>query len=399
MGIKDYYSTNKFASLVKENGDPETGQVGHLAEYTLDELKSGIDAKGNAINATKVYYSDGSDAFANRGFAVSFFHVPTSNYVHFKSFINAFNETFSSDWNSESVYGRTDPIRMFKQTTRSITLSLIIPASSEGEAFENLGKVQELLSFLYPTYEDVDNALTVSQSPLIRMRIMNMIRQSQVPVVNAFSGLPEPPAVGNLKHHKQAQKTLSHGAASQGLLGAIRNVSVNHNIDNLEMGSFILADGVIIPKAIEVTLDFDVIHENTLGWEKNAFNDRLFPYGINVNDSNAAGSQAQLDLNQALAAQAAVQKQIDKLLADEEREKKEQMIKNAIAAGYLIAGGVVDGKIEYELTAKGERRKNKISERSAAVKDKKPFNARPYPDEATKSEEAAYGSFLSEFID
>ena len=403
MSIKDFFNTAKVAQVVKKpDDDPFGSNLGQLQEYDLEELKEGIDSKGNPINATQVYYSDGSDAYANRGFAVSFYHVPSSNYVHFKSFINAFNETFNSDWNSESVYGRTDPIRMFKQTTRSITLSLIIPASSEGEGFENLSKVQELVSFLYPSYENVDNALTVSQSPLVRLRIMNLIRQTQSPVdipYDPWSGVPQPPAVGSFRHHKQTQKTLSHTAASQGLLGVIRNVSINHNIDNLEMGSFVLADGVIIPKAIEVTLDFDVIHEKTLGWEKGGFTDKLFPYGINMHDTEAFATEKDLEDQQRAAAAKAVQKQIDKLLADEKREKKEQMIKNAIAAGYLIAGGVVDGKIEYELTAKGERRKGNIADRSTAKKDKKPFNATPYPDDATKSEEVAYGFFLSEFVD
>ena len=44
---------------------------------------------------------DGSDALANKGLVIGFHHVPSSTEVYFKAFITAFNETYSSDWNSE----------------------------------------------------------------------------------------------------------------------------------------------------------------------------------------------------------------------------------------------------------------------------------------------------------
>jgi len=415
---KDFFNAFKISGLLKEDGTPG-GQPGNLQEYTFEELKEGVDAKGNPINATQVFYSDGSDAYANRGFVVSFLHVPSNNYVHFKAFINSFNETFNSDWSSESVFGRTDPIRMFKQTTRSLTLSLIVPASSEGEGFENLGKVQSLLSFLYPTYEEVDNALTISQSPLIRMRLMNLVRKTRQ-VSESDSGTMNrydlwehysTPEVGTFRDHKIAKNTLSRGAASEGLLGVIRNVSINHNLENLELGSFVLADGVVIPRAVEVTLDFDVLHEKVLGWNDSelsagqSFSDRLFPYGVDVENSGPAGSQEQLEQNMALAAKSAVQGQVEKLKTEEADRNKEQMIQNAIAAGHLVASGVIDGKVQYETTAKGERRAKKIARQMGKNKTSRvnPANPVNYPDSADGNTEIAAGEAyrrtLAEFIE
>ena len=60
------------------------------------------------------FYLDGSDSLANRGMNIGFTHVPTGKQVTFKAFITAFNETYNSDWASEQVFGRTDPIYMFK---------------------------------------------------------------------------------------------------------------------------------------------------------------------------------------------------------------------------------------------------------------------------------------------
>ena len=71
-----------------------------------------------------------------------------------------------------------------------------------------------------------------------------------------------------------------------GLLGIIKNVSVNHNLDNPDHGVFEINQGTILPKMIEVNLTFSAIHEHTLGWFNDGngsqtFANQLFPYGVN----------------------------------------------------------------------------------------------------------------------
>ena len=90
-----------------------------------------------------------SDAIANNhAMVVSFQHEPSGQSVFFKAFISSLNESFSSDWIEEVVYGRTDPIQLFKNTTRRISLGLKIPAETFGEAYDNLGRVAQLTQFL-----------------------------------------------------------------------------------------------------------------------------------------------------------------------------------------------------------------------------------------------------------
>ena len=97
---------------------------------------------GNAI-------VDGSDALAEKvDQVISFQNIRNSQDVFFKAFITAFNETYSPNFNSTEVFGRTDPIYQYKNTTRNITLAFKLPAASESEAFENLGRVQKLLQML-----------------------------------------------------------------------------------------------------------------------------------------------------------------------------------------------------------------------------------------------------------
>ena len=334
-------------------------------------------------------------------------HVPSSQYVHFKSFITAFNESYNSDWTSEPVYGRTDPIRMFKQTTRNITLGLIIPAASEGEGFENLGKLQDFLSFLYPSYEEADNALTISQSPLIRLRVMNMIRKTRYatsdPLEAASLNAAAAAGPNNFVGHKIGRHDGLHkNGANEGLLGNITSVAINHNLENLEAGSFVLADGVVIPKAIELTVDFQVIHEKVLGWTGDSFSDRLFPYGLDLSQTTVKTEQ-QIRAEQERLAQQAVKAEIERRTELEEEEKKEAMLQNAIAAGHLVASGVVDGEIQYEATGGAKRRKRTIvNQLNRSRTDKNPFNGKHYPEGAAGDAEIQADTqefnFLSGFI-
>ena len=202
---------------------------------------------------------DGSDALANKGIVISFMHMPSSKELFFKAFINTFNETYASEWGGETVYGRADPIYMFKQTQRKIALGFMVPAASSGEAYENLAKAQQLVQFLYPMYTDVQSATTIAQSPLVRLKFSNLLQK-----VDSSVG----PSTKNPSESYSSYK--SSNDASQGLLGVITNCTINHNLDNLDYGTIEKGSGgaleALLPKGIEIIIDFSPIHEHTVGW-------------------------------------------------------------------------------------------------------------------------------------
>ena len=272
----------------------------------------------NKFNRTNQlpFYVDGSDALANKKQIITFYHVNSNHFVAFKAFITAYNEAYSSDWASEPVYGRADPIYMFKNTTRKITLAFKVPAATVNEAYENLTNVQKLLQYLYPNYKglrprawdpDTNNgaggfrespghahANTIAGAPLVRLGVMNLARRRD----NAQDGdtwqgdarlkttqRDERTAAAT---EKRAGKILSNlelgvgSSAQTGLLGAITNINVNHNLEGadgvFEQGS----DGGLLPKMIEVNVDFSPIHESFLGWlDDGTFGNSAFPYGAN----------------------------------------------------------------------------------------------------------------------
>ena len=137
----------------------------------IADLVPQLDDRGRVIGyrteIKKPSFPDGSDAYANNWDTIlSFQNIRNKKDVNFKAFITSFNESFTPNFSPTEVFGRTDPIYQYKNTTRTITLAWKIPAASEGEAYENLGKVQELIAMLYPSYTNTPNALTLSKAPL-----------------------------------------------------------------------------------------------------------------------------------------------------------------------------------------------------------------------------------------
>ena len=234
-------------------------------------------------------YIKASDAYANhKKMYISFLHMPSQTSVFFKAFITTFTETYNSDWASETVYGRADPIYLFKNTQRKITLGFKVPAESESEAFQNLGRVQKLLQFLYPNYTDVNAAQTISQSPMVRLKVMNLIQNTTAyaATVDTLSGIRFEEATGYLDYEYYVKnKYPMNAAADMGMLGVIDNVTVNHNLENTDAGAFNEGPGVVLPKLIDVNISFSPIHEHALGWtETGDFSNAVWPYAINTSE-------------------------------------------------------------------------------------------------------------------
>ena len=165
-----------------------------------------------------------------KNYVIYITHVPTNNTVNFPAFLTSFTDTFTSDWDSTSVMGRMDPIYTFKQTSRSINISFVVPSADEKEAKENLKNVRELTKYLYPTYQNNSNATTISKAPLVRIKFANLIGKG-------ISGT---------------------GTA---LLGKLQGAAVAP----LNEEGYFDPKSVLYPKALQVDLVFDVIHESNPG--------------------------------------------------------------------------------------------------------------------------------------
>jgi|6_EtaG_2_1085325.scaffolds.fasta_scaffold24916_2 hypothetical protein len=275
-------------------------------------------------------YLELADAYANNlKTHVSFHHADSKREVYFKAFITNLVETYNCSWTKESIYGRVDRVPIFKQNERVISLSFKIPAATIGEAYENLGNVQQMIQFMYPSYStdvlktDTAGSImgaesrTITKPPYVRLKVMNLIRGSgdysegapltmvskeEIDAQSAETAA----AVEDLDLSPQGMydSYTSSPEASRGLLGIIRDCTVLHNLDGDE-GVFEKGQNTILPKLIELSMTFLVIHEQSIGYMPPLMRPvagedagtlvtgpeymRMFPYGVNLSEDESIG--------------------------------------------------------------------------------------------------------------
>jgi len=101
-----------------------------------------------------------SQLYNKKGWQLKFQHVATGGQVVFPAFITQFSEAYSPEYNEEMVFGRMDPIAIYKATKRTISLGWELPSYSFEGAKENLAKTDTLIRFLYPVYGSNPRAST-----------------------------------------------------------------------------------------------------------------------------------------------------------------------------------------------------------------------------------------------
>lgn len=197
----------------------------------------GLNQSTSITGQQRAYgFSDASDLYAQKGYYIEFeyFHGDEAvKFVDFKAFITDFTDNYSSNWNSEEVYGRADPIYTFQNTTRTINLAWDVPSSGIDEAAHNLAKASKMMRFLYPSYRQDGHASTLTKPPLLRMRFVNLIKKDDTTgllgKVNGFTFAPDL-EVGWWDGHKNSSKN------------------------------------PLYPKLLRFSCEFSVIHEHHLGW-------------------------------------------------------------------------------------------------------------------------------------
>jgi len=178
--------------------------------------------------------------YLNKNYVIKFENarIPTSeqDVVEFKAFITAFKDLFKPEWNEETVFGRTEPIGIYKGISRRLSFGFDAPADSVIEGKDNLSKTEDLVKMLYPTYHqpgDDPNYRILSQAPLIRLSFVNIIND-----------------------HKN----------NRGLLGYITSFDYDLNFGK-DIGVFDGEKDFLAPRVISFNIDFTVLHEIPLGYD------------------------------------------------------------------------------------------------------------------------------------
>jgi len=178
--------------------------------------------------------------------------------LSFPAYVTAFSDNYTPQWNTTLAFGRADPIPTYSNTTRTITLGLMIPCFGKEDANENLKKLNMLVKNLYPGYEVLQGTgqRVLDSPPLARIKFANLL--------------------------------INHTNPAKGLLGYITSFTSDFGIR--EKGVIISKDstsGFLFPRAIGFNISFSPLHESTIGWNNSAaegefFGNNNFPYNVRL---------------------------------------------------------------------------------------------------------------------
>lgn len=200
----------------------------------------------------------GIESLKNSVNEIRFFSFSTNASFNFKAFLTNFSDQYKSNWTAQEVYGRMDPISIYKNTVRTITIAFDVPSSNIFEADINAKNADQLVRALYPVYNEYNSKLgtaLIGSPPLFKIKFANLIANTTKEVssddpldsgllgwIDGFSFKPE----------------LESGFFSENssLVDAYLEKDRNSNYKQINM---------LYPKLFNVGFTFNVIHEHPLG--------------------------------------------------------------------------------------------------------------------------------------
>jgi hypothetical protein len=124
----------------------------------------------------------------------SFQDVRTNEVISFHAFLSSLSDDYSAAYDSVEGFGRVEPIKIYKSTTRKIGMSFHIVSTSPQDFDHMWYKINKLLMFVYPQYTPGRDLISseggqtyqfkapFSQqpgaSPLVRIRLGDLIRSN-----------------------------------------------------------------------------------------------------------------------------------------------------------------------------------------------------------------------------
>ena len=107
----------------------------------------------------------------NRASTLSVTSVTNATRAEFKAYDLDFSDSFTSNWASTNVFGRMDPIHIFKNTARQMSFNFNLLSANFNEALWNVEKISVLALAMYPIYKGLEwDANIFESAPLVRVK-------------------------------------------------------------------------------------------------------------------------------------------------------------------------------------------------------------------------------------
>ena len=178
-------------------------------------------------------------------------HIKKPPVIQFIAYLESLSDRFNPTYSEQQPFGRLDPYYVWKSSKRSISVSIAIPSSSLSKGLDNLNNLGWFLASTYPTYKNRELANSIAASPIFRVRYANLIAsrtQGGQGILCTITGI-------NVTHDLKAG-FISAAADAQAVLEA---AGLDANTDQ--------TDRVLIPKLIRLSMQLNVLHDHSLGWD------------------------------------------------------------------------------------------------------------------------------------
>jgi len=162
-----------------------------------DNLRPGGNnrgVKGNAAQSSIRYSREDVELIENEldaEYCPFYFHdLRTNEVISFHAFLNDLKDSYSVSYSESAGYGRIDKVKIYQDTTRSISLSWTLVSTSPDDFDSMWWSVNKLVSMLYPSFSpgksvkagDKKFVMPFSQiptaSPVIRLRVGDVVRSN-----------------------------------------------------------------------------------------------------------------------------------------------------------------------------------------------------------------------------
>lgn len=198
---------------------------------------------------------------------IEFYSIASAESAKFVPMDVEYTESFTSEWNHVSVYGRNDPLSTFQGTQRKISLSFVVNATSAEHARSNMLEIANLSTLLYPTYKTIpganagnNNASQIHTAPLLRVHFNNLILDpTHTTDKTGVNGMAKHVGLVCAASDLQIQPVFENGVIATGGNGGDMGWSERPGAPK---------DKRIYPKTFKIQTNLTVFHTFPMGFER-----------------------------------------------------------------------------------------------------------------------------------
>ena len=175
----------------------------NVLEGRISSLVAGqLDFANKLLNGNYLSVSDGRirtedrehmESILEAEYVPFYLHdVRTNEILSFHAFLASLSDDYSASYDSMEAFGRVEPIKTYKGTTRKISFSFMLAAYSKNDFDVMWNKINKLTTMVYPQFTEGRKLVspdgksvvyapfsqTISAAPMIRVRIGDLIKSN-----------------------------------------------------------------------------------------------------------------------------------------------------------------------------------------------------------------------------